>query len=1184
MLRKIWNNHRTASIISLIFFALGLVLTPWALVLILLTAFGGPFIGKMDFLKGSLFSRLSKYQWLNSSVLIGIILLAFNPVSGGLGALFLAVIPLIWVLIKDRSIFDISETNKTRDKTVIAENEAKKQLNKSSVPLKGSELLAKVKELGDASKSDLVKACGYIIKKENGGESLNFTGFYEALLEAKGVGINSSSSDSEERTEDSQQTNLSKSIEEALIRIISENKKEYGISDLQEIYDDSTQRSFDFSRLEGSYESTLYEWMHIYLKNSGLYHSFLNAKQLAQAEAVPEGTIYGPNDEEDENYEEIQEQIDELHWDCILVVAKEGIRQGLDIYGIPEYLENCGMDEYLDEINSIKVDKSNNGVADDLNSDNSWETLDEEEIIERLKGTEVPIDLVRKFVNSENWEIRRTIALREDLPLEIIEKLRNDDDDDVKDAILYRQLPVEWRKLNDDEKIEKLKDDENVDDNIIKILSTSNNWGIRQAVAQSPSTTENILKILIDDDDDDVKKATKKALKAKEISYEYSINKDDNDNSIDDGEEGSIQKNKLPPELRSMSLSNIAKRINERGASTELLEVLTTTDNHELKCAIAENTSTSEEVLIKLIKESEINWRENYCSDGVDDLARENIYKKKLPIKYRGMDLEDIIKMLKGDEVEDELLKLSAEFGPLYIRTAAAENTRTPKESLELLSNDVNDAWVINAVVRNTNSSKKALSHIIKNQRNTNIRRIALANQNGLNKDWFKLIEDEDIGSIRKKLIDTYPGDDVINTLLELDKLESSSWNRISFSSCIVYCAETPDNILNRLRQEDNAYIKSAFNEIKMPSDWVIMSDQERISALKSSDVAPEIIKILANSPNYEIRLAIAQSEATPKSILDDLSNDSDSDVKEAIRQLEIPREWRQLETEELVERFEKGLANEMVLEFFSKCSDWQVRQAVAQNVSTPEGILRILREDDDDDVKESANKSLRVLNPHSDEFGKRKKNIYIKTEPGGHVLFGELDSSEIQLLSESIKSMKLNEQLEEIPYNSYGSLSEADGVVNCGDEGEFGNEGTIIFSEYVSRLGPIDNEKGANYKDGVYAVIMKLSKCSIEFEFSLDDEFDVDKFEEVSVPVRLPLEIKHQLYGNPDFNIITGFKYDGVEIQEEYEVIDRGYDTQFTIFAIKDGKTNIVYSNYNGDEEWNDSDEALKIIDVLKG
>ncbi|WP_094556419.1 AbrB family transcriptional regulator [Synechococcus sp. 1G10] len=55
--------------------------------------------------------------------------------------------------------------------------------------LTGSELLAKVKELGAASKSDLVRAAGYVNSKKNGSERLNFTAFFEALLEAKGVSL-----------------------------------------------------------------------------------------------------------------------------------------------------------------------------------------------------------------------------------------------------------------------------------------------------------------------------------------------------------------------------------------------------------------------------------------------------------------------------------------------------------------------------------------------------------------------------------------------------------------------------------------------------------------------------------------------------------------------------------------------------------------------------------------------------------------------------------------------------------------------------------------------------------------------------------------------------------------------------------------------------------------------------------
>jgi hypothetical protein len=56
-----------------------------------------------------------------------------------------------------------------------------------TIMLTGSDLLAKVKELGDASKSELVRSCGYVSTKKDGSERLNFTAFYEALLEAKGM-------------------------------------------------------------------------------------------------------------------------------------------------------------------------------------------------------------------------------------------------------------------------------------------------------------------------------------------------------------------------------------------------------------------------------------------------------------------------------------------------------------------------------------------------------------------------------------------------------------------------------------------------------------------------------------------------------------------------------------------------------------------------------------------------------------------------------------------------------------------------------------------------------------------------------------------------------------------------------------------------------------------------------------
>lgn len=53
--------------------------------------------------------------------------------------------------------------------------------------LKGQELLAKIQELGEAPRADVARACGYVTTKKDGSERINFTGFYEAIVNAKGV-------------------------------------------------------------------------------------------------------------------------------------------------------------------------------------------------------------------------------------------------------------------------------------------------------------------------------------------------------------------------------------------------------------------------------------------------------------------------------------------------------------------------------------------------------------------------------------------------------------------------------------------------------------------------------------------------------------------------------------------------------------------------------------------------------------------------------------------------------------------------------------------------------------------------------------------------------------------------------------------------------------------------------------
>ena len=60
--------------------------------------------------------------------------------------------------------------------------------------LTGTDLLDKVKEVGDVPKTELAKACGYVINKKDGPEQeFKFTQFYDDLLDAKGISLGGSS-------------------------------------------------------------------------------------------------------------------------------------------------------------------------------------------------------------------------------------------------------------------------------------------------------------------------------------------------------------------------------------------------------------------------------------------------------------------------------------------------------------------------------------------------------------------------------------------------------------------------------------------------------------------------------------------------------------------------------------------------------------------------------------------------------------------------------------------------------------------------------------------------------------------------------------------------------------------------------------------------------------------------------
>ncbi len=65
----------------------------------------------------------------------------------------------------------------------------------SPVPLTGADLVKKIKELGNLSKEEKAKACGYYAMTKNGLERVNMMKFLNALIDAEGIDLDSKGND-----------------------------------------------------------------------------------------------------------------------------------------------------------------------------------------------------------------------------------------------------------------------------------------------------------------------------------------------------------------------------------------------------------------------------------------------------------------------------------------------------------------------------------------------------------------------------------------------------------------------------------------------------------------------------------------------------------------------------------------------------------------------------------------------------------------------------------------------------------------------------------------------------------------------------------------------------------------------------------------------------------------------------
>ena len=138
MINRFWNKARRASILTIVLLLLGLLSNPKLLVLVIFIYFAGPLISNLEALENSFVRKIKKDNWRKGALLLACILLAFDIEGGGLGFFIFAIVPIVWVSLTDKKIFD---KDKVKEKIFdeVSSPEQIKEVKESSIKAKSKE-------------------------------------------------------------------------------------------------------------------------------------------------------------------------------------------------------------------------------------------------------------------------------------------------------------------------------------------------------------------------------------------------------------------------------------------------------------------------------------------------------------------------------------------------------------------------------------------------------------------------------------------------------------------------------------------------------------------------------------------------------------------------------------------------------------------------------------------------------------------------------------------------------------------------------------------------------------------------------------------------------------------------------------------------------------------------------------
>ena len=436
--------------------------------------------------------------------------------------------------------------------------------------LVGSELLEKVKELGDVSKSEIVRACGYVSVKADGSDRINFTQFYEALLAAKGITL-AETGESEDYNPHSVETD-------------NQSEQHTGSRDWEDLSNDQlverieTTSTIDIDTLESLLAVNYWRVREAVALHpcttESLLSRLLEDNDVDVRSAVARRDLPKPWCSMGKD-----RLLGSLRTESAPDSVLEQLSRSEDSFTRAAVASNPGISLAVLEI--LKNDSSadvRNEVGKQLlilQLPEDWRLLGDDERIDRLNQGTVPAEVLELLAISSNWQVRQAVARHEETPDALLNQLAEDDDSDVRQAIEDRRLPLEWRQLDEDERVKRIASMA-VETEILEILSTSPSSRVRQSVASTTRTPPVTLERLSRDNSYEVR--------------ETALN--------------SLDQQELPEDWKQLSELQKVKRLLTQSSCTEVLAVLALSRSPRIREAVARNSNSSIKIILQMKEDS----------------------------------------------------------------------------------------------------------------------------------------------------------------------------------------------------------------------------------------------------------------------------------------------------------------------------------------------------------------------------------------------------------------------------------------------------------------------------------------------------------------------------------------------------------------------------------------------------